>query len=130
MTFKELNQYKDLKKEIEEQQRRLRELREDAVAFSSNTGGMPKSSVADKLGNIVTEIAALEEQINKGLVERVREYKELEIYISNIPDSFTRRIFRMRFIDDLSWRKIARKCDGNYTADSVRMIVVRFLKKY
>lgn len=131
MTFKELNQFKNLKKEIEEQQTRLRELREDAVALSANIGGMPKSSdVADKLGNVVTEIAALEEQINKDLTEWLQKYAELEKYISDISDSLTRRIFRMRFIDALPWWKIARKCDGNYTADSVRMIAVRFLKKH
>lgn len=131
MTFEELNQLRNLKKEIEEQQIRLQELREDAVTISANIGDMPKSSdVADKLGNIVTEIAVLEGQINKDLIERLRKYAELEKYISDISDSLTRRIFRMRFIDALPWHKIARKCDGNYTADSVRMIALRFLQKH
>lgn len=130
MTFRELNQLKNLKQEIEEQRDRLRELRADAVALSGDSYSMSKSTVSDKLGKIVTETVALEEQINRELTEYWREYVELEMYISNIPDSFTRRIFRMRFIDDLPWWKIARKCDGNYTADSVRMIAVRFLKNH
>ena len=75
----------------------------------------------------VVEIAMAESVIKKELSEYWRMYVELETYINNIPDSFTRRIFRMRFIDGLTWGKIAMTIGGNQTSDSVRMICKRFL---
>lgn len=99
MTYPELYQLKDLKKEIEEQQRRISKIDND-------------------------ELKAM---LNASLTAYWRTYIDLEMYISNIPDSFTRRIFRMRFIDLYTWNKIAILLGGNQTGDSVRKIVTRYL---
>ncbi len=100
MTFQELYQLKNLKKEIEEQQRRLKNIDDESTR---------------KL-------------ISENLTDYWRTYVELEMYISNIPDSFTRRIFRLRFIDGHTWNRIAIEAGGNQTGDSVRKICKRFLK--
>lgn len=99
MTFPELYQLRDLKKEIEEQQRRI-----------------------TKIDN--EELKAL---LNASLTAYWRTYIDLEMYINNIPDSFTRRIFRLRFIDGYTWNKIAILVGGNQTGDSIRKICKRFL---
>lgn len=129
MTFKELYQLESLKKEIAEQKRRLNQLRAAATALNGNSDGIPKSAGAsDRIGAIVAEIATLEALLSDKLVEYWRTYMELERYISNMPDSFTRRIFRMRFIDGKSWDAIAYKCGGKQTGNALRMICKRFLK--
>ena len=64
--------------------------------------------------------------------ELKRRISEIEIFVASIPDSVTRRIFRYRYMDGAvrpSWQWIAFKIGGNNTADSVRMIHSRFLKK-
>lgn len=99
MTFSELYQLKDLKKEIEEQKRRISRIDDD-------------------------ELKAI---LNDSLTAYWRTYVNLEMYISNIPDSFTRRIFRLRFIDGYTWNKIAILVGGNQTGDSIRKICKRFL---
>lgn len=99
MTFRDLYQLKDLKNEIEEQKRRL-----------------------TKIDN--EELKAM---LNASLTAYWRTYIDLEMFIRNIPDSFTRRIFRMRFIDCYTWNKIAILIGGNQTGDSIRKIVTRFL---
>lgn len=99
MTFRDLYQLKDLKNEIEEQKRRL-----------------------TKIDN--EELKAM---LNASLTAYWRTYIDLEMFIRNIPDSFTRRIFRMRFIDGYTWNKIAILVGGNQTGDSIRKIVTRFL---
>lgn len=99
MTFRDLYQLKDLKNEIEEQKRRL-----------------------TKIDN--EELKAM---LNASLTAYWRTYIDLEMFIRNIPDSFTRRIFRMRFIDCYTWNKIAILVGGNQTGDSIRKIVTRFL---
>ena len=129
MTFRELYQLTNLEREIEEQQNRLSRLRDKVTELSSPMNPTHSSSSGgDKLGRLVTEIATLEEIIDRELTEYYHNYVELEMYISNIADSFTRRIFRMRFIDGLSWGEIAKKCEGRYNADSVRKIAKRFLE--
>ena len=99
MTFQELYQLKNLKKEIEEQQRRLKNIDDEGV----------------------------KKLIRESLTAYWRTYVKLEMYISNIPDSFTRRIFRLRFIDGHTWDRIAILVGGNQTGDSIRKIVKRFL---
>ena len=99
MNFPELYQLRDLKKEIDEQQRRIAKIDND-------------------------ELKAM---LNSNLTAYWRTYIDLEMYINNIPDSFTRRIFRLRFIDGFTWNRIAVLVGGNQTCDSVRKIVKRFL---
>ncbi len=99
MNFPELYQLRDLKKEIDEQQRRIAKIDND-------------------------ELRAM---LNSNLTAYWRTYIDLEMYINNIPDSFTRRIFRLRFIDGFTWNRIAVRVGGNQTGDSVRKIVKRFL---
>lgn len=90
MTFKELYQLQTLKKEITEQERRLKQLRAASTALSGSSDGLPKTErVSDRVGAIVAEIATLEASINNELAEYWREYVELEMYIANIQDSLT-----------------------------------------
>ena len=129
MTFKELYQLQTLKSEIDEQRERKARLRTQAIALSGSPDGMPRAeSALDKVGAIATEIAALETLINDELAEYWRTYVELEMYIKNIPDSFTRRIFRMRFIDGKTWNAIAYKYGGRQSGNSLRMFCKRFLE--
>jgi len=66
----------------------------------------------------------------KNRYERIfKKQKEIIDFIDKIPTSRLRRIFEYRYIDRLSWIKIARKIGGNATADSVRMGHDRYLKK-
>ena len=102
MTFQELYQLKDLKKEIEEQKRRVSKIDND-------------------------ELRSI---LNMNMTEYWRKYIDLEMYINNIPDSFTRRIFRLRFIDGYTWNRIAFLVGGNQTGDSIRKICKRFLERF
>lgn len=53
---------------------------------------------------------------------------ERQVYISAIGDEVTRRIFTLRYIDGLNWHQVAWRTGGN-TADSVRMIHNRYLRR-
>lgn len=50
-----------------------------------------------------------------------------EIYA--VKDSQVRLILLLRYVDGMSWRKIAARVGGGNTSDSVRMIHNRFLSK-
>ena len=59
----------------------------------------------------------------------IYERNRLERYIADIPDSLTRQIFALRFINGMSWVQVAMHVGGNNTPGSVKMICYRYLNK-
>ncbi len=134
MTLKELSQLYWMKREIEENKRRLEEL--EAMASSpkaqnidlfrrkSNMPHVP--SHGDALARCVAEIVELKAIIAAKQRRCIRERNRLERYIAGIPDSLTRQIFTLRFVNGLSWAQIAARI-GNNTPDSLRMTCNRYI---
>ena len=52
---------------------------------------------------------------------------EVEKFIDEIPDSRTRRIFRYRYLDNLSWIQVAHYIGGKATEENCRAIHNRYL---
>ena len=59
----------------------------------------------------------------------MHERNRLERYIADIPDSLTRQIFALRFINGLSWVHIALDVGGGNTEEGVRKRVYRYLEQ-
>ena len=130
MTLKELSQLYYLNREIEMDQARLEALRAKASAPGSpNYDGMPKSPVYEnRLERYIADIVDLENIINLKIQQCIIERKRLERYISEIPDSLTRQIFTLRFVNGLTWVQTAFSVGGGNNEDSVRQRVYRYLK--
>lgn len=130
MTLKELSQLYYLNREIEIDQERLEALRVRASAPGSPSyDGMPKSpSFDNRLERLCAEIIDLEAIISAKVIQCVHERNRLERYIADIPDSFIRQIFQLRFVNGLNWQQVAASI-GNNTADSVRMACNRYIAK-
>lgn len=62
-------------------------------------------------------------------MELLETLNQVEEFIASVDDSRMRRIITLRFIDNLSWFKVAEKIGGRSTADSVRMEFNRFIEK-
>ncbi len=131
MTLRELSQLYHLKCEIEKDKKRLAELQSKAYAASSPnlSGEGVCSGVGDRVGRYALEVAEIEQIIKSKMDRCVRERLKLEKYIADIPDSLTRRIFTLRFVDGLSWLKVARAIGGSMTSDCARMICNRYIEK-
>lgn len=130
MTVKELSQLYYLNREIEADQQRLDEL-EVMVSSpkSPNYDGMPHApGYSDLLSRMVAEIVDLKALIAAKQIQCIHERNRLERYISSIPDSLTRQIFALRFINGLNWYQTAMHVGGGNTEDSVRQRVYRYLK--
>lgn len=130
MTVKELSQLYWLNREIEEDKRRLDEL--EAIASSpkaQNLDGMPHApGYGDTLARCVAEIVDLKAIIAAKQQQCIYERSRLERYIAGIPDSLTRQIFTLRFINGLNWYQTAMHVGGGNTDESVRKRVYRYLK--
>lgn len=130
MTVKELSQLYWLNREIEEDKRRLDEL--EAMVSSAKTqnyDGMPHApGYSDTLSRCVAEIVDLKAIIAAKQLQCIHERNRLERYISGIPDSLTRQIFTLRFINGLTWCQTAMHIGGGNTEEGVRKRTYRYLK--
>lgn len=130
MTVKELSQLYYLNREIEADRQRLDEL-EVMVSSpkSPNYDGMPHApGYSDSLSRMVAEIVDTKAILAAKQLQCIHERNRLERYISSIPDSLTRQIFALRFINGLSWYQVAMHIGGN-TEDSVKKVCYRYLNK-
>jgi hypothetical protein len=158
MTIKELSKLYDLNREVEALQKRLagieweiqldeerlRSLEAQCGAIASpGYDGMPHgSSGGNKLESEAIELVDLRNAIARKKALRsecamtihaqeilcLTERNRLERYIASVPDSLTRQIMALRFINGLSWWQVAYSIGGNNTGDSVRMNVKRYLQ--
>lgn len=74
-------------------------------------------------------IRRLQRQLNRRVEELLDLVDETNEYIESIEDSLIRQIIALRYINGLTWEQVAASIGGNNTADSVRMLCDRFLKK-
>lgn len=129
MTLKELSQLYYLDREIELDRERLAELRADLLCpRSPDYDGMPRNpNPENALERCIAEITDLEAIIQAKIAQRIYERSRLERYISDIPDSLTRQIFTLRFIEGLTWEDVADKIGSS--SYSVKHICYRFIAK-
>lgn len=130
MTLKELSQLYYLNREIEMDRRRLEEQRAKSESPGSpRFDGMPKSrSAVSKVERYAAEIADLEAIIAAKRQQCIHERNRLERYIADIDDSLTRQIFKLRFVDGLSWLRVAQRIGS--TEKNVSIICYRYIKKH
>lgn len=121
-----LQQYTDLKAEIKDLENRIRKLEaqaekieRDSVRGSDNL--FPYTQRQFHIQGLNVKKQKRIRRLKKLLAERKDTCEEMKLkieeFISNIPDSRTRRVFQYRYIDGLSWLQIARKlgkCDESY----------------
>lgn len=115
-----LKQYNGIKIEIKELEIRIRKIQDKKmrVEYDSVKGSNIYFPYEEKTFNI--EGYNFEEsdkkgerlvKLNKLLCRRKASCEELKVhieeFISEIPDSLTRRVFQYRYIDDLGWQAIA-----------------------
>lgn len=137
-----LVQYCDLQEEVKDLRHRIRKLEDEishlAVVSDSVTGtredgtighikitGYPFPEESRKQGLLRRRKAALEEK-EEELLELLSDVEE---YINSIDDSRIRRIFRYRYVDNMSWVQVAVQMGRKHTADSCRMAHDRYIEE-
>lgn len=138
LTEKELGQYKAIKNEISDLNRRIKETKEGPVMSFGTVKGSSKYFPYTEQNFHVSGMDPADTDIRQKQVsellrqrevqrdELMKKQIEIEQYIAQIKDSTTRTIFRMYFIDGLNQLQIARKV--NYTQARVSQIIKSHLK--
>ena len=139
-----LEQYTSIKKEIADLERMIAESNskikkyEKQVVSDTVTGTRPDLTIGPiKITGIAQRQIDKENELNRNRIQKMKRFKkkletmvsEVEEYIQKIPDSEIRRIARMRYIENLSWRRVAVHMGKGYTEDFCRQKMNNFLKK-
>jgi len=128
MTLEEISKYVKLIARLERAEELLKSLQEAVRPGSQVISGMPKSpTVKDKVGNLVTEIDDLTNRIEYLKREIKREGIKLNEFIEGIHSETLRVIFRMKYYRGLTWPQIAELLGDNYSEESVKSAVYRYL---
>ena len=59
----------------------------------------------------------------------VAQRDTMEQYISSIQDSYIQQIFTLRYVEGLPWLKVSLRLGGMNTPENLRMIASRYLKR-
>lgn len=129
MTRNELNRLRSIKGEITKNERKLKVMREKINRLTQELSDMPKSpNASDNMGEIIAQMVDLERLIALEQEKAIIEEKRMMAFISKIPDSRTRQIFDLRFLECLSWAEVAANVSPYETADSAKKACYRYLK--
>lgn len=137
-----LIQYSDLQEEVKEVRERIEKtekqiakIEEEGNVIDTVTGGsgnhqhfkiegFPYPEYSRKKTLLYARKATLA-SLEMELLETLNE---VEKFIVSVEDSRMRRIITLRFIDNLSWNKVADRIGGNNTEDSVKKAFYRFME--
>lgn len=129
-----LKQYKDLQNEIKTLKKRIKQVENFKVQHDKVVGSNPcfpyQSMTFTIEGYNIQDIDKASE-LKKILENRKKKCENLVVqiegFISEIPDSRTRRIFQYRYIDGLEWLPISMRF-GKVNESYSRMIHERYLE--
>jgi hypothetical protein len=131
MTIKELSQLYWLNQEIAYDQQRLEALEQTAKApATANMDGMPHGAgdPGKPVERIILELTDLQAIIAAKRIQCIHERQRLERYIAAVPDSLTRKIMTLRFVEGQSWNQVAAHIGGGNSTDAVKKRVYRYLE--
>ena len=121
ITKRELSQLYYLSREIKRDKRRLKELEALAEGTTQHLTGMPIApGFGDKTARYAIEIMELKEIIECNMRRCMIEYNRLIRFISSVEDSQMRQILTLRYVNGMTWQRIATEIGGGNTEDSVR----------
>lgn len=90
------------------------------------------AEISDIKSRYITE-PELSDIFDREIEELTQTRRKIEDYISRIPDSLIRCIFRYKYIDCLSWNEIAARLaaggKGVYSADMLETVHRRYMKR-
>ena len=90
-------------------ERRIAALEETLERTTVQLNGMPHGSDgADKMSAMVADIVDLMTKLDERRIKCEKDMQEVERVFDSLPDQ-QRRVMRLRFIDGMSWKKIAKE---------------------
>ncbi len=131
-----LEQLYDVRKEVSELTGKINKLEPDGIVkdYVYKSSKYPpytkhKVTLVAENPRLVKQLEEYRNILSRSACELLEIQLECEKFISQLPTSRLRRIFRYRYIEQFSWRKIAYVIGGDATAESTRKEHDRFFKE-
>ena len=128
MTLEEMESYRKnvhMLKKVRDMKRRML----DAAYPGGNGADGSRAAVSDKTGKIGAELGDLDTEIKAMQMAVDREKKKVEDFIGKCGNAWKRQLIRMRFCRAMKWQEIAAVVGGGNSAEGVRAIVMREVKR-
>ena len=109
MNKNELNEYIEIKREIEMIEDKIEFLKEKKTSIKSMViTDMPRGSNSenDRLGILLGEIEELINIYNEKQIRLIKQQIKIEEAISILDDPIDRNIMRLRYLEGMKWEKI------------------------
>ena len=127
---------KEVRERIERTEKQIAKIEEEGNVIDTVSGGsggiqhfkiegFPYPEYSRKKSLLYVRKATL---VNLEL-ELTETLNQVEEFIAGVEDSRIRRIITLRFIENLSWNKVADRIGGGNTEDSVKKSFYRFMEK-
>lgn len=138
-----LIQYSDLQKEVKEvreridkTERQIAKIEEEGNVIDTVTGGSGNNQhfkiegfPYPEYSRKKTLLYARKATLSSLEIELLETLNKVEEFIAGVDDSRMRRIITLRFIENLSWNKVADRIGGGNTEGSIKMAFQRFMDK-
>lgn len=110
-----LSRYSDLNESIDAKRKQVEKLRERAQTVSGgNSNGVHNTLPYDKIGEITAKIVDLEREIIAEIDRSVDVQREIREVISAVPTERLRTILEKRYLNCMSFNKIAEELHYSY----------------
>lgn len=143
ITKKILHEYIDLQREIEETREKIVKVEKQIAKIekqgavidtvSGGDGGIQHYKIEGfpypEYSRKKTLLYARQTTLTNLEIELMETINEIELFISQIDDSFMRRIINLRFIEKLSWGEVANRMGGANNEDNIKKAFYRFMEK-
>lgn len=130
MTKQKLDEHLHLLQELQEAREVLESLEAASLPKGSRLDGMPHTpGPGDPVGRLAAEIADMRATVNQIANEVSISQRPIEEYINTITDSYTRMIFRLRYIHGMAWKEVAGTVGGRNTQEGVKAVCYRYMAR-
>lgn len=110
-----LRRYQKINRRINRKCEEVSQLRELATKITPTLSDMPKGNqTSDKVSEAVSKIADLEKEIDAEVDALVAVRNQIQAAIDDVRDDTLKTLLEYRYIDGLTWEKIAVKLDKSY----------------
>lgn len=130
-----LKQYNSIREEIKELRREIARLEKQETRYATDkVAGSDNQFPYAKKHFTITGIVENKNLIRKKeiLIDRLKKCEKIKIeidkFITEIPDSLTRRVFRYRYIEGLTWLQIAYRIGKHDESYPRKVIHDRYLE--
>lgn len=110
-----LRQYQKTNRRINRKCEEVSQLRNLAIKITPSLSNIPKSDLTnDKVSEAVSKIVDLEKEIDAEIDNLVTVRNQIQVTIDAVQDDTLKTLLEYRYINGLTWEKIAVKLDKSY----------------